>query len=117
MATYSKELLSHSTNGRNIEVAATSSAGTSIHTCAAGTTYKDEIWLYACNTSSSDVKLTLEFGGTTSADDHIEITITTEAGWVLVCPGLLLQNGLIVKAFAASASAININGFVNNITD
>tara|TARA_R100000781_G_scaffold68798_1_gene43389 strand:+ start:410 stop:763 length:354 start_codon:yes stop_codon:yes gene_type:complete len=116
MATYSKQLLSGSTNGKNIEVAATSSAGTTIHTAVSGTSDLDEIWLYACGTSDSDVKLTLEFGGTTSADDHTEITITGEAGWVLVCPGLLLQNGLIVKAFAGTTNVININGYVNRIT-
>jgi len=116
MATYSKQLLSGGTNGKNIEVAATSSAGTTIHTAIAGTSDMDEVWLYACNTDSTDRKLTIEYGGTTSSDDLTEITITAEAGWVLVCPGLLLQNGLIVKAFAATANVININGFVNRIT-
>ena len=116
MATYSKQLLSGGTNGKNIEVAATASAGTTIHTAVSGTSDMDEIWLYACNTSDADVKLTLEFGGTTSTDDHTEITITKEAGWVLVCPGLLLQNGLIVKAFAATTNVINLNGYVNRIT-
>ena len=116
MATYSKQLLSGGTNGKNIEVAATSSAGTTIHTAVSGTSDMDEIWLYACNTDSTDRKLTIEYGGTTSSDDLTEITITAEAGWVLVCPGLLLQNGLIVKAFAATANVVNINGFVNRIT-
>tara|TARA_R100001530_G_scaffold128729_1_gene98611 strand:+ start:28 stop:381 length:354 start_codon:yes stop_codon:yes gene_type:complete len=116
MATYSKQLLSGGTNGKNIEVAATSSAGTTIHTAVSGTSDMDEVWLYACNTDSTDRKLTIEYGGTTSSDDLTEITITAEAGWVLVCPGLLLQNGLIVKAFAATANVININGFVNRIT-
>ena len=116
MATYSKQLLSGGTNGKNIEVAATSSAGTTIHTAVSGTSDLDEVWLYACNTDSTDRKLTIEYGGTTSSDDLTEITITAEAGWVLVCPGLLLQNGLIVKAFAATANVININGFVNRIT-
>ena len=115
MATYSKQLLSGGTNGKNIEVAATSSAGTTIHTAIAGTSDMDEVWLYACNTDSTDRKLTIEYGGTTSSDDLTEITITAEAGWVLVCPGLLLQNGLVVKAFAAAANVVNINGFVNRI--
>jgi len=116
MATYSKELLSGGTNGKNIKVAATASAGTTIHTAVAGTTDLEEIWLYACNTDSSDRKLTIEYGGTTSPDDLTEVTITAEAGWVLIVPGLLLQNGLVVKAFAATANVININGYVNRIT-
>ena len=116
MATYSKQLLSGGTNGKNIKVAATASAGTTIHTAVAGTSDMDEVWLYACNTDSTDRKLTIEYGGTTSPDDLSEITIGAEAGWVLIVPGMLLQNGLIVKAFAASANVVNINGYVNRIT-
>lgn len=116
MATYGKQLLSGGTNGKNIKVVATASAGTTIHTAVSGTSNLDEVWLYAMNTDSADRKLTLEYGGTTSPDDLVEVTIATEAGWTLVCPGLLLQNGLVVKAFAAAANVVVINGFVNRIT-
>ncbi len=116
MATYSKELLSGGTNGKNIKVAATATAGTTIHTATSGTSDLDEIWLYACNTDSTDRKLTIEYGGATSPDELTEIPITAEAGWVLVVPGLLLQNSLVVKAFAAAANVVNINGFVNRVT-
>ena len=116
MATYSKQKLSGSTNGKNIKVAATATAGTTIHAAVTGTSDMDEIWLYACNTDGSDRKLTIEYGGATAPDELTEITLTAEAGWVLVCPGLLLQNDLVVKAFAAAANVVNINGFVNRIT-
>ena len=116
MATFSKQLLSGGTNGKNVKVVATASAGTTIHTAVSGTSDMDEVWLYAMNTDSSDRKLTIEYGGTTSPDDLTEITIGTEAGWVLVCPGLLLQNSLVVKAFAAAANVVVINGYVNRIT-
>ena len=116
MATYGKQLLSGGTTGKNIKVVATSSAGTTIHTAVSGTSNMDEVWLYACNTDTSDRKLTIEYGGTTSPDDTIELTISAEAGWVLVCPGLLLQNSLVVKAFAAAANVVLVNGFVNRIT-
>jgi len=117
MATYSKHLLSGTAaNGRNIKVAATATAGTLIHTAIAGTSDLDEIWLYACNTDSADRKLTIEYGGVASPDDLTEVTIGTEAGWVLVCPGTLLQNGLIVRAFAAATNVVMINGYVNRIT-
>ena len=117
MATYSKIKLSGTpADGRNIKVAATATAGTLIHTAVAGTSDLDEIWLYACNTSAADLKMTIEYGGVASPDDLTEVTIATEAGWVLVCPGLLLQNGLIVRAFAGTTNVININGYVNRIT-
>ena len=114
MATFSKELLSGSTDGKNVKVVATATAGTTIHTAHASAT--DEVWLYACNTDSTDRKLTIEYGGTTSPDDLIEQTITTEGGWTLICPGLLLQNGLVIKAFAAAANVVVINGYGNRIT-
>ena len=116
VATYGKQLLSGGTTGKNIKVVATASAGTTIHTAVSGTSDLDEIWLYAMNTDSEDRKLTIEYGGTTSPDDLIEQTITTEAGWTLIVPGLLLQNGLVVKAFAAAANVVVINGYVNRIT-
>jgi|TARA_E500000305_G_scaffold96662_1_gene86851 hypothetical protein len=116
MATYAKVKLSGGTTGKNIKVVPTATAGTTIHTAVAGTSDLDEVWLYACNTDSTDRKLTIEYGGVTSPDDLTEVTIAAEAGWVLVCPGLLLQNGLIIKAFAAAANVVMINGYVNRIT-
>ena len=116
MATYSKQLLSGSTNGKGIKVVATATAGTLIHTAIAGTSSEDEIWLYAHNTSSAVVKLTLEWGGVAAPDDHIEINIGSEGtGLILVAPGILLQNGLVVRAFAGTANVINIFGYVNRI--
>ena len=70
MATYSKELLSGSTNGKGILVAATATAGTLIHTAVSGSTDLDEIWLYAVNSSDADVKLTLEWGEATDPNGN-----------------------------------------------
>ena len=116
MATYSKVLLSGGTTGKNIKVVPTATAGTTIHTAVAGTSDMDEVWLYACNTDAADVKLTIEYGGVASPDDLTEVTITAEAGWVLVCPGMLLQNGLVIKGFAGTGNVVMINGYVNRIT-
>lgn len=116
MATYSKRLLSGSTNGKQIKVAATATPGTTIHTAVAGTSDLDEIWLYAVNSSASLVKLTIEWGEATAPDGNIEVNIPAESGYVLIVPGLLLQNELVVKAFAETADVIMINGFVNRIT-
>ena len=115
MATYSKELLSASTNGKGILVAATATAGTTIHTAVSGTPDIDEIWLYAVNAHSADIKLTLEWGEATEPTGNIEITVPSEAGLMLLVPGLLLQNGLVVKAFAGTANEIVIHGYVNKI--
>ena len=116
MATYSKELLSASTNGKGIKVAATATAGTLIHTAVTGTTDIDEIWLYAVNSSASLVKLTLEWGEATAPDGNIEQNVPAESGLMLLVPGLVLQNGLTVKAFAGTGSVITIAGYVNRAT-
>jgi archaellin len=116
MATYSRIPLSGSTNGKLVPVVATATAGTLIHTATSSTTYSDEIWIYAVNSSTSAVKLTLEWGGVTANTDHIELTISPEAGLVLVSPGISLQNSLVVRAFAATACVINLAGYVNRIS-
>lgn len=116
MATFTKQLLSASTNGKPIKVVATATAGTLIHTAIAGTSAFDEVWLYAHNTSASAVKLTIEYGDATAPDNNIEINIGAEGtGAILVVPGFLLQNGLTIKAFAGTANVINIFGYVNRI--
>ena len=113
MATYSKVKLSGASDGLNNKIAATSSAGDTVHTAHASAL--DEIWLYACNTSGSDVKLSVEWGATSDDERLTEVTIGAEAGWVLVIPGLLLSNSLVVKVFAATTNVINVNGYVNRI--
>jgi hypothetical protein len=117
MATFTKAHLSGAADGLAVKVAATSSTGTTIHTAVAGTTAGtfDEIWLWATNTSSAAVKLTIEWGTTTAADGNIEVTIPPEQGLMQVVPGLILHNTKVVTAFAASANVICIHGFVNSI--
>ena len=116
MATFSKQFLSGSTNGRPIKVAATATAGTLIHTAISGTSDIDEIYLYACNTSTSSIVVTLEWGGVTDPDDHIQFSIQGESGLFTLVPGVILQNSLVVRAFAASANLITVVGYVNRIT-
>ena len=119
MATFSKTILSGSTDGKQIKVAQTATAGTLIHTGSTTTATLHEVWLYAVNTSASDVKLTIEWGGVASPDDHIEYTVKAENGLYLIVAGGLIKGNatpLVVAAFAATTSAINIFGYVNRIT-
>jgi len=115
MATYTKKLLSESTSGGAISVAATSTAGTLIHTAVAGAAAWDEIWIYAMNISDTEVKLTLEWSSNDTYN-NIELTIPSESGLVLVAPGLLMNGGLTLRAFAATTAVITIHGYVNAIT-
>jgi len=116
MASFTKQLLSGSTNGKAILVTGTATAGVPIHTAVSGTSDLDEIWIYGVNSSTNSVKLTLEWGEVVAPDGNIEVSIAPESGLFLITPGLLLQNSLVVNAFASAANVILIHGFVNRIT-
>lgn len=115
---FNKAKLSGAAAGNlGIKVVATATTGTTIHTAVAGTTANtyDEIWLWAVNSDTTARKLTLEWGGATSPDCLIEITIPPESGLFQVIPGFVLQNGLVVTAFCATANVVMLHGYVNEI--
>jgi hypothetical protein len=119
MATFSKIVLSGSTDGRMIKVAATATAGTTIHTGSDTATTFDEVWLYAVNSDTTDRKLTIEWGDVDSPDDLIEFTVPAESGLYLIAPGLVLKGNatpLVVGAFCATADVVNIRRFRKRIT-
>jgi hypothetical protein len=201
MATFSKQIFSGSTDGRQVKVVATSSPGTTIHTASTNTAAFDEVWLYATLTNpfsaaltvsnkaltsnvatittsaahglfvgdtvkitgvdttfngtwtittvpstttftyartaanvtsasssgsvyigataaSQNVRLTVQWGGTTSVDDEITYTLTNQNGLFLIVPGLILRGNataLVVRAFADVANVVTISGYVNRI--
>ena len=119
MATFKKRKFSASTDGMPIKVVQTATAGTTIHQAVAGTTAGtfDEIWIFAYNGHSAAVTLTIEYGGATVPDQNIVCTLAVQSGLQLVVPGLVLQNGLYVKAFASVANVVTLSGYVNSITD
>ena len=119
MATFTKIPLSGSTDGRGIHIDDSATAGKTVHTGSATATTIDEIWLYATNYDTADRKLTIEWGGATAGGDIIEFTVPAESGLYLIVPGLIIKGNatpLVVAAFAATTSAINIFGYVNRIT-
>lgn len=118
MATYGRVLLSGSTSGREIPVAATSTPGTAIHTAVSGASSFDEIYLWASNVTASTASLTIEWGGVTDPGDHMvkALTIPANSPPIPIATGQVLNGGLAVKAFSGTASAINISGYVNRIT-
>jgi hypothetical protein len=120
MATFSKVLLSGSTQGKAIKVAATASTGTTIHATGTSSSIIDEVWLYAYNSSASAVTLTIQYGGTTAVDNDIKLSIPATAGLTLVVPGLTLTGtgsaANTVAAYAGTTNVITISGYVNRIT-
>lgn len=119
MATFSKVLLSGSTQGKGILVAATATPGTTVHATGTSSTTIDEVWLYAHNTSASAVKLTVEYGGT-GTGDLIEYTVPAESGLYLIAAGLIITGtgaaANTIRAFAATTNVLNVFGYVNRIT-
>lgn len=117
MATYSRQLLSGSTNGKPIPVAATSTPGTLVHTAVTGTSAYDEVYLWASNVTALTATLTIEFGGTTDPGDHIvkSFSIPANSPPIPIVTGQVLQNALAVRAFSGTAGALNVIGYVNRI--
>lgn len=117
MAAYSRILLSGSTNGREIPVAATATPGTLIHTAVSGTSSFDEIYLWASNVTAAAATLTLEWGGVLDPGDHLTkaYSIPANSPPIPIATGQVLNNGLVLRAFSGTASAINLGGFVNRI--
>ncbi len=117
MATYSRLLLSGSTNGRAIPVAATATPGTLIHTVVAGTTAFDEVYCWVSNVTGSAATLTIEWGGVTDPGDHLakSLSIPANSPPIPVITGQNLNNGLVVRMFSGTGSALNITGYINRI--
>lgn len=116
MATFTKNLLTGSTNGKQIKVTVTTNGtAQTIHTAVAGTGSFDEVWLYAFNSDTVPRNLSILWGGTTEPDNLIFISIPAQSGRTLVCDGMLLQNSLVIKAYASAANVVVLDGFVNNI--
>ena len=99
---------------------ATATTGTTVHSTGTSATIIDEVWLYAYNSSTGPVALTVEYGGTTAPDQNIVITIPPTSGLTLVVPGLILTGtgaaANNVTAFAGTANVITVSGYVNRIS-
>jgi hypothetical protein len=117
MTTFSRVLLSGSTSGRAIPVAATATPGTLIHTAVSGAVSWDEVYVWASNVTGAAATLTIEWGGVTDPGDHIvkAVSIPANSAPVPILLGHVLNGGLVVRAFSGTASALNITGYVNRI--
>jgi hypothetical protein len=112
---YKKRKLSASQDGRGIKITATTSPGTLLHqaTSKLAANEWDAVWLYAVNSSPSAVKLTLQWGGTSSPDDLIEQVIPAQSGVVSLTPGWLIQNGRELRAYAETGGVVVVHGVVH----
>jgi len=122
MATFTKVLLSGSSQGKAIKIAATTSGsnGTTLHATGTSSSIIDELWLYAYNSSSSAVVLTIQWGGITAVDNEYKLSIPATSGLTLVVPGLILTGdgttASTTRAYAGTTNVITISGYVNRIS-
>lgn len=104
---------STATSGEITTIVGTDQAtATLIHTAQAGTgdDNLDEIWLYAVNTHTSDVELSVLWDG-----KLIPINIPARQGFSLIIPGMRINNAKQIKAFAGTTNVINVKCDVNRI--
>lgn len=114
---FTHEVLSGSTNGLAVVIAATATAGTTIHTAIAGTTSRDEVWLWAVNNDADGETrtLTVEWGDVVATSGW-KVPVPAAAGPVLVSPGLPLRNGEVIAGYADEANDVQVFGYVNRVT-
>jgi hypothetical protein len=112
---YKKRKLSGSTNGLGIQITATTNGARQyLHVALPSVAANefDEVYLSATNITGSAVKLTVLWGWNNSSDQII-VSIPAQAGLTCIVPGLVLQGGGEVTAFADTASAVTVHGYVN----
>lgn len=112
MANVSKLLLSGSTSGKGILIANTA---TTIHTAIATADGLDEIWLWAHNSHTTGLALTIEHGGATDPGEVYVYTVPADDGLHLISPGLILTGGLLCRGIGATTNLITVFGYVNRI--
>jgi hypothetical protein len=115
MASVTKRDFSASTDGGPVLVAATSTAGTTIHAGVTGTVDWDEVWIWLVNNHSADVEVEIEWENATASQNIVQ-TIPFDSGLVQVVPGFILQNDKTVAIFASITNVVAAYGYVNRIT-
>lgn len=117
MATFTKKLLSGSTDWKAIKIVATATAWTLIHTWPTNTSVLQEIWLWAQNNHTADVVLTIERWDAVT-DNNIIKTIPFKAWEQMIIPWFIIKGNatpLTIKAFASQANVVMIQWFINEI--
>lgn len=110
-------VLSGSTNGRPLTVIAlAASCGFTVHTAGSvtGADNVDEIWAWAfsMSTTTGAYQLNLQWGTTSTADLHNMTVARDPANPAppLVAPGINLNNGLKLMAWASACNTVAIVG-------
>ena len=102
-----------STDGKQIDIVATSSPGTTLHTATSGTDYWDYVLLYFANRDSIAHTVTIEWGGT-GASDQVVLDLAPGVGGVRAFDDFrLLRDGHVIRAFCDTTSVVSAWGEVH----
>jgi hypothetical protein len=109
-------VLSGSTDGLPIVVAATGTPGTLIHTATASAGF-DSVYLWASNVTGSAATLTIEWGSVSDPGGHMvkAYSIAANSPPIPIATGQRIANSKVIRAFSGTGSAINITGYYNRI--
>lgn len=102
--------LDHSDEAETADVAGVVQQITKIHTAQSGVVLKDSLLVMACNYGSSDAILNLLVGEEEITKKN---TIPSESDDKVVMPYWVLDNELVVYAFANTASSLKVYGSVD----
>lgn len=113
MPSFSRQLFSGSTNGKPINIAATASPGTLIHTAHA--TDKDVVYLELCDYGAVDTICTVEIG-TTGSYQTFRVKVLKDSGPVVAIEKITLTGSQEVRVFCSAANEVVAFGHVDRIT-
>lgn len=117
MATWSRRILSGSSNGIPIAISDTSTATTvtTIHTGATATAIIDHVYLWAANIGSIDRTITFDWGAT-GIGGRIQVSIPFQDGAYKVADGWPVQGVPITCYGTATDTVVKVFGYVNRAT-
>jgi len=117
MTSIDREFLSEGANGSYVNITASGSPGTLIHTATSTGNEKDEVWLWGVDNTGSDASVVIEWGGTNDVTDVLNVGVAAAQGEQLLVAGRSLAGGLTVRAYSdftsATISGVNIGGHIN----
>ncbi len=120
MSPITREFLSQGANGALVNITASGSPGTLIHTATNAGGEKDEVWLWGVNNTGSTASVVIEWAGTDDVTDIHQVGIPSANGDQLLIAGKTIAGGLEIRAYTAegvaTVSGLNIGGHVNRLS-
>jgi len=111
--TFTKKILSGSTDGKPITITGSNTAGSNtLHTASVVDGLITEVYITVYNTHTEDVDITLEWGETTKP---MVVTIPALAGEYNITERQVIGAGFAIKAFASMPDFLRVKGFVHEI--